>query len=214
VQDDLTLALISDAGTPCVSDPGYHLIKEAHQRRIPVHPIPGPSAALALLSAAGLPCDRFSFVGFLPSRPKAVKAEITGWTPRMGTILFFESVRRLQRAVRLIAETYPAAEIAIGRELTKLHEDIYSGPIANARWFLEQETVLKGEAVVAVSLPADADGDESSNAQREELMTLLRRDLADGATFKDLLQRYKDRNISRSDLYQMMVRIKEGGDDE
>ena len=126
-----SIALVSDAGTPLISDPGYRLLAAARTAALPVSPIPGCCALIAALSVAGLPTDRFLFEGFLPARRAARLArlgELAGLDP---TLVFYESVHRLpetlQDAINVFGESRPAA---VGRELTKLHETIYRGSLA------------------------------------------------------------------------------------
>lgn len=209
VAEDKSLALISDAGTPCISDPGYRLVREAHQRAIPVHPIPGPSSLTALLSCSGLPTDRFLFIGFLPSKKSALSSEIASWRNSAKNIAFFESTRRLVKSLTLIAEEYPGAEVCIGRELTKLHEDIIWGPIESVLIQLESRSVLKGEAVIYLTLPKDSLAQDDELIDEERLPDLLRGELAKGLTFKDILKKHQNTGLPRSELYQLLVRLKE-----
>ncbi|MFW7380378.1 MAG: 16S rRNA (cytidine(1402)-2'-O)-methyltransferase [Oligoflexus sp.] len=208
--EDKSLALISDAGTPAISDPGYRLVREAHQQGIPVHPIPGPSSMTALLSCSGLPTDRFLFIGFLPPKKTALVHEIQSWRQSAKNVVFFESTRRLVKSLAVIAEIYPGAEICIGRELTKLYEDIITGSIETVLLLLEQRSVLKGEAVIYLSLPKDSLNAEQQSLDMEDLRLRLRKDLDRGESFKDLLKKYQSAGLSRSQLYQLMIQLKEG----
>ena len=115
----LKLAIVSDAGTPGISDPGYRIAAAARARGLSVVPIAGPSALTALVSASGLPSDRLLFVGFPPQRAQALKTEIASWRGLRASIVFFEATRRLGRTLAAIAEEYPEARVAVGRELTK-----------------------------------------------------------------------------------------------
>ena len=124
---DAPVALVSDAGTPLISDPGYRLVHEARERGINVVAVPGPSAVVAGLSIAGLPTDRFLFAGFLPQKAKAradVLAELGGVR---ATLVFYETAPRLVSALQAIEEALPGRTLAVGREITKLHEECRSG---------------------------------------------------------------------------------------
>jgi 16S rRNA (cytidine1402-2'-O)-methyltransferase len=213
-RDHLSLALVSDAGTPCVSDPGYRLIREAKKRGIPVHPIPGPSALTALVSASGLPSDRLLFVGFLPSKKAALVREVASWKNMRASIVFYEAPRRLDQVFKVIEELYPNAELVVGRELTKLHEEILMTDIKGARAWCHDHDFLKGEATVMVSLGKDAASTETQAAESaHEIVSEATQLFKNGSTLKDLLQKFKDRGLSRSDLYQLLLEAKEASDD-
>ncbi len=200
VEECLTAVLVSDAGTPCISDPGYRLVDAARTLNIPVHPVPGASALTALLSVSGLPTDRFTFVGFLPAKLNALKTEIAAWN---GSIVFFESLRRLGKTLQLIADRFPGARVVIGRELTKLHEEIVRMDIAEALVWVDHHPVLKGEVVVMVNVgETPMDGDKNST---EDLRAEIVKAVRGGATIKDLMQQFRHRGLSRSELYQTML---------
>lgn len=206
LREEKTLALISDAGTPCISDPGYRLIKAAHDRGIAVHPVPGASSLTALVSCSGLPSDRFLFVGFLPNKKQALLDEIKSWRAAAHTIVFYSATRRLAKTLKAIAGVYAQAKVCVGRELTKIHEEIFTLPVDRAIEFVESHETLKGEATVVVYVPKDKAA--LSTESKENLVEMLEKDMAGGATFKDLLAIYKDSGLSRSELYQMMLDIK------
>lgn len=206
----LSLALISDAGTPCISDPGYRLIKEARRVGITVHPIPGPSALTALVSASGLPSDRLLFIGFLPSKQSALVKEIKSWAHFDASIVFYEAPRRLKQTLAVIEEFYPRAELVVGRELTKLHEEIISTDIQGAKAWCQDHEFLKGEAAIMLRVGAN---EPLGGIDIEDLRGQLSREAIDlfqqGSTLRDLLQLFKDRGLSRADLYQLLLQAKE-----
>ena len=126
-----SVALVTDAGTPLISDPGYRLLAALRAARLPVSPVPGPCAAIAALSVAGLPTDRFYFEGFLPARSAARTARLQELAPRGETLVFYESTNRLGDTLAdAIAVFGPERAAAVGRELTKLHETVYRGSLA------------------------------------------------------------------------------------
>lgn len=212
VEEGLSLALVSDAGTPCISDPGFRLIQEARRLKIPVHPIPGPSSILALASSSGLPTDRFMFVGFLPVKEKALINEIQSWKQFDGSIIFFDSTRRLTKTFKQIFEQFPEAMISIGRELTKLYEEIVTLPIKEAIYWLETHENLRGEAVVMIApgLPKEAVGNQISE---EDLIKEAKRRFKQGDSLKDLLRLYQNKGYSRGAIYQLLLKAKEESED-
>ncbi len=147
------VALVSDAGTPLISDPGYKLVRAVVEEGLPVIPIPGPSAVLAALLLSGLPSDRFFFAGFLPPRSGARRRALQDLAGISATLLFFEAPQRLAECLADMAETLGRSrEAAVLRELTKLHEEARRGPLSElAEDYAARETPPKGEVVIAVS---------------------------------------------------------------
>lgn len=144
------VALVSDAGTPLISDPGYRLVSEARKRGITVIPIPGASAVIAALSASGLATDKFFFLGFLPkTRGKAVK-NLESVKNLETTVVLYESPHRILQTLELIQEIYGDIELTVARELTKIHEEIFSSPISSLiEMYLKKQP--KGEFVLLFS---------------------------------------------------------------
>lgn len=130
LREGQVLALISDAGTPLVSDPGYKLVRECIEQGITVTALPGANAVLTGLQLSGLPSDAFSFIGFLPNKSTARKKYLAEWKNVPGTLVAFETGPRLHDALRDVAEVLGEREVAVARELTKLHEEIMRGPVA------------------------------------------------------------------------------------
>ncbi len=124
------VALVSDAGTPLISDPGYRLVREARERGISVTTIPGPSALIAALTLAGLPTDRFMFAGFLPGKAKARGDVLAELAAVPATLVFYDTGPRLVASLEAMARLLPGREIAVARELTKLHEECRTGTAA------------------------------------------------------------------------------------
>ncbi len=148
------LALVSDAGTPLISDPGYRLVKAARERGIAVTSLPGPSAAVVALTLAGLPSDRFLFAGFLPTKAKARAEALAELAPVRATLVFYETAPRLADALTAVAEVLPGREVAVARELTKRFEECRSGTPAE---LLEHYAAHppKGEIVLLVGPPGE-----------------------------------------------------------
>jgi 16S rRNA (cytidine1402-2'-O)-methyltransferase len=142
------VGLVSNAGTPLISDPGYLLVREAGRRGIPVIPIPGPSSVTAALSAAGLPAHRFLFEGFLPKKPGARNKILTALKHERRTAVIFESPYRIHKLLDEMAAALGDREIVVGRELTKVFEEFHRGPISSVRAALKKS---KGEFIVIVA---------------------------------------------------------------
>lgn len=204
--EGISIALISDAGSPCIADPGYRLVRQARDAGIAVHPIPGPSAVTSLVSVSGLACHRFLFIGFLPTKDGAFHKEMESWKQVGGSVIFYESPRRLAKSLEKIATAYPGVRLAIGREMTKLHEEIVTMAAEDAILWAQNHENLKGEAAVMVDL---SQMEKPSISTIEDLLT---EDLNQGLTFKDILKKYKDDGYSKSELYQKLIELKNGKD--
>jgi len=151
LRSGLSIALISDAGTPMVSDPGYRLVAACQQERLPVVPIPGPSAMTAALSVAGLPTDRFYFEGFLPAKSGQRNHRLKALRTIETTLIFFESPRRLSASLAAMCAELGDREAAICRELTKSHETIRRDRLSALSAFVESDpNQQRGEVVVLV----------------------------------------------------------------
>jgi 16S rRNA (cytidine1402-2'-O)-methyltransferase len=150
------VALVSDAGTPMISDPGYKLVRAARAAGHAVHTVPGPCAAIAALTLAGLPTDRFLFLGFLPAKAKARADAIAEVAKVRATLILYESGHRLGDALVALAQGLGSREAAVAREITKIHEECVTGvlPELAARYV---DVVPKGEIVVVVSPPIESE---------------------------------------------------------
>jgi len=169
LQTGANVALISDAGTPCIADPGYRLIASCRSAGVPVVPIPGASALVAALSASGVATDRFAFEGYLPSRTKARTDLLKRLTGEQRTLVFYETPHRLTAALNDLAHVFGAERtLVVARELTKLHEEFFHGTVAAAMAHFSGQPV-KGEIVLI--LPPGS-GAPQMNA-REALRGLL-----------------------------------------
>lgn len=153
-----SIALISDAGTPLISDPGFDLVRAARAAGIRVTPVPGACALVAALSVSGLPTDRFVFEGFLPAKQAARQERLATLAGDTRTLVFYESVHRLQASLADMAAAFGADRRAVlARELTKLHEGVREAPISElARWAGEDTAAGKGEVVLVVAGAAEA----------------------------------------------------------
>jgi 16S rRNA (cytidine1402-2'-O)-methyltransferase len=194
-----TVALVSDAGTPLISDPGWRLVHAARAAGINVVPIPGPSAVIAALCAAGLATDRFTFEGFLPRRAAARAERLRELAAEPRTLVFFEAVHRLSETLDALVEHLGAGRpAALARELTKIHEQIVSAPLAELRGRLGADIPLLGEFVIVV---AGAPGDATLDERRAcEIYELLRAELEPSKALKLTAE---ITGLSRNQLYRL-----------
>ena len=176
------VALVSDAGTPGVSDPGYRLVRDARAAGIPVVPVPGPSAAVAALSVSGLPTDRFLFVGFLPAKSAARRKSLEDLAAVRETLVFYESPVRVVAALTDMAEILGDREAFLCREATKLHEEYVRGSLTELREILAARASVKGEVVLVVS------GASAVPAVSEPVEVLFARLVSEGRTRREAVK--------------------------
>jgi 16S rRNA (cytidine1402-2'-O)-methyltransferase len=175
------IALVSDAGTPLISDPGYKLVRTCADAKIAVMPVPGPSALLAALVAAGLPTNRVMFAGFLAQKAGARRADITSLKDLAATLVIYESARRLAATLADLAAILGPRPAAVCRELTKLHEEIRRGDLAELAGVYGRDGPPRGEIVIVVG-GVDAHptaAEDLDAALKEALATMSVRDAAD-----------------------------------
>ncbi|MEW9807182.1 16S rRNA (cytidine(1402)-2'-O)-methyltransferase [Mesorhizobium sp. ZMM04-5] len=170
LEEGKSVALVSDAGTPLVSDPGFRLVEQAQAAGVRVVPVPGPSAVLAALTASGLPSDAFLFAGFLPVKDGQKRSRLEELKAAPATLVFFESPRRLAETLVAMAEVYGDRRAAIGRELTKTFEEMRTGTLANLAAHYAEAATPKGEIVVCVGPP---EGKADSVEDVDRLLTSL-----------------------------------------
>lgn len=197
------VALVSDAGTPLVSDPGFRLVRAAQAAGIRVVPIPGPSAIMAALSAAGLPTDRFAFEGFLPPKAAARRRALAALAAEPRTLVFYEAVHRVAATLADCCEVFGAGRDAfIGRELTKLHEQCVRAPLGELAEALERGTIAsRGEFVIAVA------GASEPRAEAVDVDRLLRELGAVLPTAKAAAAAARITGLPRNSLYARLLEI-------
>lgn len=173
--DGESIALISDAGTPLISDPGFHLVGAAHREGISVVSVPGPSALIAALSVSGLPTDRFLFEGFLPSRSSQRKEHLRQLVDETGTLVFYESCHRIVASTSDMLEIFGEdREAVIVRELTKKFETVKAGSFQTlSKWLEEDKNQQKGEFVVLVHGAPKQDSGKIGAEEKKVLSVLL-----------------------------------------
>ena len=197
------VALVSDAGTPLISDPGFKLVRDARAAGHAVVTLPGPCAAVAALTLAGLPTDRFLFLGFLPAKAKAREEAIAEVAGVRATLLLYESGPRLGATLGALAEGLGPREAAVAREISKLHEECVTGdlPTLAARY---AEAPPRGEIVIVVASPAE-------RPQADDADALLRAALARMPAARAAGEVAKATGLARSDLYARALAIKDEG---
>ncbi|MCW9025241.1 MAG: 16S rRNA (cytidine(1402)-2'-O)-methyltransferase [Gammaproteobacteria bacterium] len=178
IADGESLALISDAGTPLLSDPGYHLVREARQRGLRVVPVPGPCALITALSAAGLPTDCFYFGGFLPSKSTARLKRLQGLKEEVCTLVFYESPHRIEETLQDMLDVFgPSREAVLAREITKTFETIHGDTLeALVSWLGADKNQRKGEMVILVHGQEKQTTSEIS-PEAERIMAILQKEL-------------------------------------
>lgn len=202
-----TIALVSDAGMPLVSDPGYRLVREAVDRGIPVTACPGPSAVLTGLALSGLPTDRFLFAGFMPQKPGERARVLAELADVRATLVFFESPHRIVETVAELERLLPDRQVAVARELTKLHEEILRGTPVEIGTALAARPAVKGEITLLIGAPPDR-----SATTDEELDSAIAAALATMPASKAAAHVAKHLGLARSDVYARIIAHKGNGD--
>lgn len=201
LKDGASVALISDAGTPLISDPGYKLVREAAGADIRIHPIPGPSAVLAGLTASGLPTDSFFFAGFLPPREAAAQQRLEALADIEATLIFFETASRLKKHMPQYGEAFPGRELVVGRELTKHFEEIIRLLLpANTPPDLE----AKGEFVVLIGPPV-------VKAASAETLRIALKDALGRMSLRDAVEEVRRTlRVQKREVYDLALEMQKG----
>jgi 16S rRNA (cytidine1402-2'-O)-methyltransferase len=204
-----SIGMVSDAGTPGVSDPGYRLVSLAIRHHVPVVPIPGPSAFLASLVASGLPTDSFHFGGFLPAKSGQRRAALENIKDSHRTEIFYEAPHRLLEALEDVVETLGARRhVVIAREVTKLHEEFLRGQAADLLAELKLRSEIRGEITLLIGKPEEqgqpAVQQKNARARVRELVQ------QEGLDERDAMKRVaKEMGVSKSEVYRKLQRSKE-----
>jgi len=201
-----SVALVSDAGTPGIADPGYHLVRGALAAGVPVVPVPGPSAVATLLSVAGLPADRFAFEGFLPSRSGQRAQRLAALAREPRALVFLEAARRLPAFLAAAHEALGDRDVVLARELTKRHEEIVRGRLGALR---ERTLMLRGEVTVLIAGATEQVADDVSSLDGE-----IRAARAAGRPVKEIAADLARRTgVPRREVYRRAVAL-DRSDDE
>jgi 16S rRNA (cytidine1402-2'-O)-methyltransferase len=204
------LALVSDAGMPLISDPGYKLVRAAIEEGLPVHVLPGPSAPLMALVLSGLPTDRFTFAGFLPNRAGARRNLLAGLAGHGASLIFFDTAPRVAASLADIAEVLGDPPVALARELTKMHEEVLRGRASEVAAAIAARGGLKGEITLVVAPPAPAG--LADDAEIDEALSAALAEMTPGKAASQLARRF---GRPRRELYQRALALKgDGGADE
>lgn len=196
-----SIALVSDAGTPLISDPGYKLVHDARAKNIQVIPIPGASAAIAALCASGLPTDQFYFIGFLPDQKKARAQLLERVKSLPTTLVIYEAARNLPEIIAALAEALGNRTATVAREITKLHEEFITLPLGElAAHYASLEP--KGEAVILIAPAAE------ETITQEQIDTALTKALAQMSVKEAAKFVAEQLGIGRSDAYQRALEMK------
>jgi 16S rRNA (cytidine1402-2'-O)-methyltransferase len=197
-----SIAVVSDAGTPSISDPGYRLVRAAIENEIPVVPIPGPSALVAALIAAGLPTDEFFFAGFLPSRANARRARLNELRSVPGTLIFYEAPHRLAATLKDAYEILGEREAVVARELTKLHEEIRRGRLSQLTTDYAEKTDLRGEIVVLI----DRNMLDAAPSESQSIAALIDQFEQEGLDHRAALKKAaRELGLSRAEAYRKLL---------
>ena len=207
VAEGKSVALASDAGTPLVSDPGFRLVQAAQEKGARVVPVPGPSAVLAALTAAGLPTDSFMFAGFLPAKTGQRRSRLEALISVPATLVFFQSARRLAESLAAMSETLGDRHAVVARELTKAFEELRRGTLAELAAHYEEVGAPKGEVVICVAPPG-----EETPASGEETDRLLLALADEMPASKAAGEAARMTGGKKSELYQRLLALKGGGD--
>jgi 16S rRNA (cytidine1402-2'-O)-methyltransferase len=203
------IAVVSDAGTPLINDPGFRLVRAAIENEIAVVPVPGPSALITALIAAGLPTDEFFFAGFLPSRASARRARLAELQSVPGTLIFYEAPHRLAETLKDAYEILGEREAVVARELTKLHEEIRRGKLSELTADYAEKTDIRGEIVVlidrtVIDLPKES----------KSIAALVNQYERDGLDHRAALKKAaRELGLSRAEAYRKLLSERSAGSD-
>jgi len=204
MEEGSSIALVTDAGMPVVSDPGFRLVHLAVRHSIPVVPVPGASAFVAALAASGMPVDKFRFLGFLPSKKGERRKALEELKDATKTLVFYEAPHRLLEMLRDVRETLGDRDIVVAREVTKIHEEFLRGTISSTLEYLKKRPV-KGEITVLIGTPSSAGARESSapvaSIRSEVAQVMAERKLDERTALKAVA---RARGISRSEAYRQL----------
>ena len=207
LEKGLRVAVVSDAGTPGISDPGFRLVSLAIERGVAVYPIPGPAAFLAALVASGLPADSFCFRGFLPAQSGGRRRELGKISGSAETQIYYEAPHRIKETLGDVVEILgPGRPVVVAREVTKIHEEVLRGPAGEVAEILRERGEVKGEITLLVGKAAEGQSAPCRASIRERVEQIMRQEKRDEkAALKKVA---KERGISKSAAYREMHKQK------
>jgi len=201
------IAVVSDAGTPGISDPGFRLVTLAIERGMPVIPIPGPAAFVAALVASGLPVESFSFRGFLAAKSGARRKQLESVRQSIQTEIFYEAPHRIRETLKDVAAVLgPTRRIVVGRELTKIHEEFLRGTAGKVLEIAKNRGEIKGEIVLLIAPASEGDLPFAAISIPDRVAKLMREEKLDEKTA--LKKAAKERGISKSEAYRELQQRK------
>jgi 16S rRNA (cytidine1402-2'-O)-methyltransferase len=207
LREGAVVALVSDAGMPLISDPGYKLVRACHEEGLPVTAAPGVSAVPTALALSGLPTDRFLFAGFPPAKAGKLAAFRDELAPIQATLVLFEGVSRLGKTLAVLAETMGSREAAVCRELTKLYEEIRRGTLADLAAHYAEAGSPKGEVVLVIGPPGPAEAPSEADVDDRILAQL-----AEGEGVRAIADRVSaDLGLPRRAVYQRALALSKDG---
>jgi 16S rRNA (cytidine1402-2'-O)-methyltransferase len=200
LQDGARIALVSDAGAPLVSDPGYRLVRAAVEAGVPVEPLPGPSALLTALCASGLATDEFHFAGFLPAKSGQRARALEALRDLQATLIFYEAPHRIVETLEAVEQTLGPRPVVVARELTKLHEEFLRGPAGEVRAQLAARDSVKGEITLLVGKAEAPAADDTPLAEAVEAL------VGQGVARMDAIKQVaRKRGLSKREVYASLI---------
>lgn len=206
LKKEKNIALVSDAGTPCISDPGFRLVRLSIENGIDVIPVPGPSAAVSALAVSGLPTDGFLFLGFFPRTPAKKRRLFENIKDCTHTLVFYESPGRLLKTLEVMLETLGERNVCVAREMTKLYEETLRGPVSRVLSALSERESVKGEVTVVVEGGGKSRREALAGAEKR-LSEMKERGVALSDAVREVSQ---SAGVSRNRAYQAALRIWNG----
>lgn len=205
LQQGSNVAVVSDAGTPAISDPGFRLVRSAIENEITIVPLPGPSALIAALVAAGLPTDEFFFGGFLPARSTARRTRLNELRSVPGTLIFYEAPHRLAASLKDAYEVLGEREAVVARELTKLHEEIRRGRLSELSEHYSTVEQPRGEIVLLIDRTV-LDQNSAAESQAPSVAALVKQFEAEGLDHRAALKKAaRELRLSRAEAYRRLL---------
>lgn len=197
------VAMVSDAGTPLISDPGFKLVEACQKNNISVSPIPGPSALIAALSSSGLPSDTFFFAGFFPRTSEKSSEILSSISTLKTTAIFYESPKRILKTLEYIQKLFGQINVCVGREITKLHEEFITGDIDSVIGQLQQKESIKGEIVLLLNMRIKNTSEDSQITQELEIL-MRENSLKDSVTLVS-----KKLKLPKNKVYDIAIKLKQ-----
>jgi len=204
LKNGLDIALISDAGTPSISDPGYKLVTAVAKEKLSIIPIPGCSAAIAGLSVSGLPTDSFLFLGFLPKKQQKQKQILKDLKNQTPTLIFYESPKRIKTLINNMLNTLGDRKACLAREITKLHEEYIRGDLSDILLSLEKKEAIKGECSLFVQGQTEEKIIDKKELEKIILARISATDLGTSGLAKQISKEF---NLSKKQVYDMIIKL-------